>query len=635
MENVEEEESNPNMVASAVFGIVSLLIVATIGFEVIEEKFVHHASKNMKPFVSALFAELTVLGFLSLIVFVIGQAGVITDISLNIFQEEEELQELIEKVHYLLFAVMVLFMMEALLLFKMGNYTVTVWRRFNREAQDEASVDIWRQKYLFETPSVWCWPRSQVDAPDRFFAFYSMRKEFIKARQPLAPFTSNPDAKLPDTFDYAEYLSMELGHFLSHLIHLPPVIWASLWLFMVLFYSLYVSMACNFTNMAFVWIGFGYLNLGLCVTVDWKCHSTLRMLFNPADFPVYHKLQKVVGFISSARHFKPYEEDFTLKRETDSLMNKKEVLPGWTKVVPMMPNWMVRMFTGAKIPNRQLALFWFNDHGPSFNTYLLRLHLLLTSIYLSLSLTVFLPVIVTEYGVRWGCLYLLVSMAPVLWEKKFIIEEMLSTMCHISCSGLLKNSDAVDEVLRKQKSKRAVRAIMLMTSLNKKNQESIGDDESVKQNVRASDLPPSELAEIGSVFDMYDSDGSGEIDMIELNNVMSSLGFTMSETEQEKMFATLDADNDGSVSRTEFIQWYANNNGGNKQNNMRQMAQELFTVFDKDGSGSIDISELIECLQGLNHGLSYEEIVQLAKELDENGDGEISMQEFEAIINED
>lgn len=623
-----EVNENPEMVANAIFGIVSLLIVATIGFEVLEEKFVHHASKNMKPFVSALFAELTVLGFLSLIVFVVGQAGVISEISENLFHEEEQLQELIEKVHYLLFAVMVLFMMEALFLFKMGNYTVSVWRRFNREAQDEDAIRVWRQKYLYETPSVCYWPREQVSAPDRFFSFYSMRKEFIKSRQPLAPFNSNPEGKLPDTFDYAEYLSMELGHFLSHLVHLPPVIWASLWIFMIVFYGLYVYFNENIVNMAFVWVGFGLFNLCLSLTVEWKCHSTLRMLFNPSDFPHHQKLQNVVGFISDARHFKPYDEEVPLK--------KKESLPGWTKVVPATPNWFISMIAGSKVPNRHLSLFWFNHHGPSFNAYLLRLHLLFTSIYISLSLTVFLPVIYEEYGGRYATLYFIVSMASVYYEKNYVIEEMISTMCHISCSGLLKNSDAVDEVLRKQKSKRAVRAIMLMTSLNKKNQESSAfDDASVKQKISAGDLPLSEYNEIAAVFDLYDRDGSGEIVCSELVDVMSSLGFTLSESEKEKMFATLDADNDGSVSREEFLDWYANTSGGNKENNMRQMAQELFTVFDKDGSGSIDISELIQCLQGLNHGLSYEEIVQLAKELDENGDGEISMQEFEAIINED
>ena len=628
------EEKN---VGFAIFGIVTLLIIATIGFEMIEEKFVHHASKNMRPFVSALFAELTVLGFLSLIVFVVGQAGIVSDISEKMFHEEEELQELIEKVHYLLFAVMVLFMIEALLLFKAGNRTVAVWRRFNRECQDESAFQLWKEKYLYETPSVCLWPKSQIDAPDRFFAFYSMRNEFIKARQPIPPFKSNPSQKLPPTFDYAEYLAMELGQFLSHLIHLPPLIWASLWILMLIFYAIFVYFGDNFTHLALVWIGFGIVNLGVCISVDVKCYSILRLMFNPADFPTHHKLKNVVGFISESRYYKPEDDRYSRMWETVALNGDQESLPGWTRVVPRKPHWLLRMIFGTKIPNRQLSMFWFDNQGPAFNDYILRLHLLCTSIYLSLSLTVFLPYVFGEFGIGYGILYFVVSMLPVWWEKNFIIEEMISTMCHISVSGLLRNSDAVDEVLRKQKSKRAVRAIMLMTCLNKKNQESTPfENSSPKKNtVHLSDIPASEMNEIGAMFDMYDRDGSGEIETAELYDVMTSLGFNMSGGELEKMFATLDSNNNGSVSRTEFIEWYVNNNGSNKGKSMRQMAQELFTVFDKDGSGFISIFELIECLQGLNHGLSYDDIVLLAKELDENGDGEISMKEFEAIVNED
>lgn len=44
------------------------------------------------------------------------------------------------------------------------------------------------------------------------------------------------------------------------------------------------------------------------------------------------------------------------------------------------------------------------------------------------------------------------------------------------------------------------------------------------------------------------------------------------------------------------------------------------------------VSELVEGLQGLKHGLTCDDVVALAKELDENGDGEISLHEFETII---
>ena len=45
------------------------------------------------------------------------------------------------------------------------------------------------------------------------------------------------------------------------------------------------------------------------------------------------------------------------------------------------------------------------------------------------------------------------------------------------------------------------------------------------------------------------------------------------------------------------------------------------------------MSELVDGLRGLKHGLTTDDIVALANELDENGDGEISLHEFEVIIN--
>ena len=52
----------------------------------------------------------------------------------------------------------------------------------------------------------------------------------------------------------------------------------------------------------------------------------------------------------------------------------------------------------------------------------------------------------------------------------------------------------------------------------------------------------------------------------------------------------------------------------------------------RDQSGSIMVSELVEGLHGLKHGLTTDDVVALAKELDNNGDGELSLHEFEAII---
>lgn len=105
----------------------------------------------------------------------------------------------------------------------------------------------------------------------------------------------------------------------------------------------------------------------------------------------------------------------------------------------------------------------------------------------------------------------------------------------------------------------------------------------------------------------------------------------MSSAELAQSFAQFDTDSDGLMSRDEFIQWLVQNRR-QRPMDKKQLAVEMFAIFDKDNSGSIQVSELVEGLKGLKHGLTTDDIVALAHELDVNGDGDISLEEFEAII---
>jgi calmodulin len=106
----------------------------------------------------------------------------------------------------------------------------------------------------------------------------------------------------------------------------------------------------------------------------------------------------------------------------------------------------------------------------------------------------------------------------------------------------------------------------------------------------------------------------------------------MSDSEVDTIFAMADHNRDGTVSRDEFLVWSVlSRESGSKDKKV--LAQQMFEIFDRDGDGSIQISELVEVLRGLkNTGLTTDEIVALALELDANGDGEISLEEFEAIV---
>jgi len=93
------------------------------------------------------------------------------------------------------------------------------------------------------------------------------------------------------------------------------------------------------------------------------------------------------------------------------------------------------------------------------------------------------------------------------------------------------------------------------------------------------------------------------------------------------MFAKVDTDGSGEIEYSEFV--VATMNEKNLLNNNK--LQTAFKMFDKDGGGSISIEEI---KQVLSFGQNLEEDVvnQIIKQVDANGDGEISYDEFAAMM---
>merc|ERR1711959_717682 len=104
----------------AFLGIISFLLFFTVLFEVVKEMVVEfvHASPN-QPIVSAIFSELTVLGFLAFIAFLLTKFG-LGHISLMVYghadveEDKIKLQEILEQIHMVIFIMMCFFIMQAL-----------------------------------------------------------------------------------------------------------------------------------------------------------------------------------------------------------------------------------------------------------------------------------------------------------------------------------------------------------------------------------------------------------------------------------------------------------------------------------------------------------------------------------------
>ena len=93
------------------------------------------------------------------------------------------------------------------------------------------------------------------------------------------------------------------------------------------------------------------------------------------------------------------------------------------------------------------------------------------------------------------------------------------------------------------------------------------------------------------------------------------------------MFEKVDADGSGEIEYSEFV--VATLNEKNLLSNNK--LQTAFKMFDKDGGGTISIDEI---KQVLSFGQNLDDAVvdQIIKQVDDNGDGEISYDEFSAMM---
>jgi Ca2+-binding EF-hand superfamily protein len=372
-----------------------------------------------------------------------------------------------------------------------------------------------------------------------------------------------------------------------------------------------------------------------------KLNAIYAKLLNPSDYPDWSEhehskehLPYAIGYAKELLNNFTSEEKRPLNRRKD--IQTLCTLPYWTKEKPLCGlNWR----TGEHyMTHRHHALFWFGKFGPEFLIFLVRLHLLLRSMYIALVVAVFVPSIVNNMGLMLGMVYFVLAMLPVYLEYNSYLQELITTLCQVTNTGLLPNNQAIDEVLRRHKTRGAVRAIIMMTSLVQSFSVpniSVNKKKPTRRETITMKLPQGqtedEINEIGDVFDMYDADKSGEIQMDELEVVMKSLGYSLTHDQFTAMFNVLDLDGDGSITREEFIDWHVRNHD-TLLISKREMAMTMFNIFDTDKSGAIQISNMVQRLQGLNHGLSTDDLMQLVNDLDTNRDGVISLEEFQHLL---
>mmetsp|Transcript_4909 Transcript_4909/g.12229 ORF Transcript_4909/g.12229 Transcript_4909/m.12229 type:complete len:151 (-) Transcript_4909:199-651(-) len=138
-----------------------------------------------------------------------------------------------------------------------------------------------------------------------------------------------------------------------------------------------------------------------------------------------------------------------------------------------------------------------------------------------------------------------------------------------------------------------------------------------------------QIEEFKEAFALFDRDNSGTITADELGVIMKSLGKNPTDDELDAMIAEVDEDGSGEIEFPEFLALMAKKlQAADSIEEMR----EAFQVFDRDKSGSVTAAELKHVMNNLGEIVTDDEVEEMIREADEDGDGELSFDDFLQFI---
>ncbi|KAL7613405.1 calcium-dependent protein kinase 1 [Lactuca sativa] len=143
--------------------------------------------------------------------------------------------------------------------------------------------------------------------------------------------------------------------------------------------------------------------------------------------------------------------------------------------------------------------------------------------------------------------------------------------------------------------------------------------------VIAESLSEEEIAGLKQMFEMIDTDNSGQITFDELKDGLKRVGANLNESEIYDLMQAADVDNSGTIDYGEFVAATLHMNKIEKENHLFA----AFSYFDKDGSGYITADELQHACEEFGIDAHLEELIQ---DVDQDNDGRIDYNEFVAMM---
>ena len=146
---------------------------------------------------------------------------------------------------------------------------------------------------------------------------------------------------------------------------------------------------------------------------------------------------------------------------------------------------------------------------------------------------------------------------------------------------------------------------------------------------KRTELTEEQKQEIKEAFDLFDTDGSGNIDAKELKVAMRALGFEPKREEIKQLIAQVSKDGSGVIDYPEFLDMMS---AKMQERDPKEEMMKAFRLFDDDETGKISFKNLKRVAKELGENMTDDEIAEMIEEADRDGDGEIGEEEFMRIM---
>jgi Ca2+-binding EF-hand superfamily protein len=140
----------------------------------------------------------------------------------------------------------------------------------------------------------------------------------------------------------------------------------------------------------------------------------------------------------------------------------------------------------------------------------------------------------------------------------------------------------------------------------------------------------SEVDEIKEAFKLFDTDGSGTVDVNEFKDALNNLGLDDNNGAFVQLLDNIDANKSGKVDFDEFVNLLTVHGS---DLTTKEDLERVYTYFLGDDKGDkIDINHLRDVCELLGEKLSDEELEEMIFRADTDKDGKVSFDEYYNIM---